>query len=243
MFGNGGIIGADGYGNGAAYNTRVLDMGDVRNYLATRDPYFNNVTLLHQKGQDYSKNHTTFTSVGTGALANTARYKVGTSSIYLPGTSYFHKTPDAGIGNFSGDFTIECWINMSTSAVAGRGIMSTGTSALTTNWQLELTATNTLSFLYAGATAVNGVTALLGNTWYHVAVSRSGTTINLYLNGVLEDTKSSSASYTDTTRFAIGTSRTTAAYFTGWIDAVRITKDVARYTSNFTPSTLSFPTY
>ena len=77
------------------------------------------------------------------------------------------------------------------------------------------------------------------STWYHLAVSRSGTSLKMFLNGT------EVASTTDSTNF-IGSGITVGAiagpfYLNGNIDDLRITKGVARYTANFTPPARAFP--
>ena len=39
----------------------------------------------------------------------------------------------------------------------------------------------------------------------------------------------------------IGAETGDGAYFNGWIDELRVTKDIARYVANFTAPTVKFP--
>ena len=93
--------------------------------------------------------------------------------------------------------------------------------------------------VYNGAWPVSSGSALNTNTWSHVAVCRSGSTINLYINGVL-GVLAGSATYTG--NFSDGLCKIGSGShgaFNGFIDEFRITK-FARYTANFTPSTSAF---
>ena len=78
-------------------------------------------------------------------------------------------------------------------------------------------------------------------TWYHVAVTRSGNTLRIFINGTLEDSYTTSVAIDDGTinRIDIG-GNGGGSNFIGYIDEARITKGVARYTSNFTPQTKEF---
>jgi hypothetical protein len=74
--------------------------------------------------------------------------------------------------------------------------------------------------------------------WSHVAAVYNGTTINLYLNGV--SVLSTAIVNTDyDVPISIG-SYSTYEYFNGYIDELRVTKGIARYTGNFTPFTTQF---
>ena len=82
------------------------------------------------------------------------------------------------------------------------------------------------------------------NTWYHIAVSRSGTTTRMFLDGV-----QTGSSWTDTTNYTavdyvcVGNNYPATIGWAGYIDDVRITKGVARYTSTFTVPSSEFPNY
>lgn len=76
------------------------------------------------------------------------------------------------------------------------------------------------------------------NTWYHVAVTRAGTTINLFLNGVPVVASVSSAQNFSAASYVIGGDQVGGVNsVNGYIDDLRITKGYARYTTNFTPPT------
>jgi YD repeat-containing protein len=94
-----------------------------------------------------------------------------------------------------------------------------------------------------------GSTPVVANTWYHFALVRSGNTLTFYRNGVAELTVAvSGAIPARTTQFGVGVAgEYTGVYGTewgtrmmGWLDELRITKGVARYTAAFTPPTEPF---
>ena len=133
-------------------------------------------------------------------------------------------------------------------------LVSVITSAFNENiYSLKIDDENKLYFLSGGSGygfepdgPVTGNTQLLSNTWYHVAVTRSGSTWRLFLNGTQEDSVTQSSYITDsgsTTRLGnYGPSATASDGLNGYIEDFRITRGVARYTSNFTAPTSAHPT-
>jgi archaellum component FlaG (FlaF/FlaG flagellin family) len=74
------------------------------------------------------------------------------------------------------------------------------------------------------------------NTWYHYALVRNGSTFTIYLNGTsIATATNSNALWESTSTVSIGARQqnTKSYYFGGNIDELRITKGIARYTSNF----------
>jgi len=77
------------------------------------------------------------------------------------------------------------------------------------------------------------------NTWTHLAVTRSGTNLKAFVNGVISGTPITNSTQNYDTIKYIGRNPA-GEYFNGYIDDLRITKGVARYTANFTPPTTSY---
>lgn len=183
------------------------------------------------------------------AQISTSVVKYGTGSIYLDGTGDWlaaPATPQTDLG--SGDFTIECWLYRTASGAASdSGMVSRGAPSTTNGFVFGYTSSNvlTFNFNYSGA-IVTGSTAISVNTWTHVAVTRSGSTFRLFVNGTVDATATSSNSQTTNAsdvfyvgRSGFGSDR----IVTGYLDDVRITKGLARYTANFTAPTAPFPIY
>ena len=86
--------------------------------------------------------------------------------------------------------------------------------------------------------------ALSTGTWYHMAFVRNGSSHKLYINGTEYLSATSSDPIIKTRAAGIGVLYHTAGssnyWFNGFIQDVRITKGLARYTAAFTPPTAEF---
>lgn len=183
------------------------------------------------------------------AQVSTSVKKYGAGSLAFDGDGDWLSapaTPQTDLG--SGDFTIECWLYRTASGAASdSGIVSRGAPSTTNGFVFGYTSSNvlTFNFNYSGA-IVTGSTAISVNTWTHVAITRSGSTFRLFVNGTVDATATSSNSQTTNSSdvFYIGRSGFSSdRIVTGYIDDVRITKGLARYTANFTAPTSALPTY
>jgi hypothetical protein len=86
-------------------------------------------------------------------------------------------------------------------------------------------------------------TAISANTWVHFAATRSGTTVRLFRNGALDGTATISGQ-AGSNSITIGNQAPGLGnnnYLIGYLDDIRLTKGVARYTTSFTPPTAAFP--
>ena len=89
-------------------------------------------------------------------------------------------------------------------------------------------------------------TATIANdVWTHVAVVRSGSTITQYINGTADGTLTSAVNIVSHGALQVGravlTSSTTQMW-QGYIDELRVSKGVARWTADFTPPTSAYST-
>lgn len=218
------------------------------------DPYWNYVKLLcHFDGIDnstriFDERHHALTVVGDTTL-KTLQKKFGSSSAYFDGISgYITSAQIADFALTTLDFTMEGWVYPRDTANSNPRVFGVGAWA---TYGLVLRAD---ASTYPGKFSFwvwqhNQTTPLLVSTsdivyeaWCHVAITRSGGTWMLFINGVLEATASTSSALavTDSTKiFKISESATNESFY-GYIDDVRLTVGVARYTATFTPPTAAF---
>jgi hypothetical protein len=218
------------------------------------DPQYGSVSLLlHGNGTngsttitDNSPSPKTVTTVGNAQIS-TAQSKFGGASIAFDGAGDWLTCPMSTGFNFgTTDLTIEGWINVPVTDSTYRCILSIGTPVQIYNYN-----GNIVGFFgnsEGGGLFVNPVngptSSLTANTWTHFAITRSGSTFKSFVNGVsgtaVTGTDAIFATLTNTP--AIGIYLPTSSLpFTGYIDDLRITKGVARYTANFTPPAAPFP--
>lgn len=86
-------------------------------------------------------------------------------------------------------------------------------------------------------------TTFTNNNWYHLALVKSGTSVSLFVNGIKDSTVGNIQNLvyipSETTNLRIGSIQTIGSGgFVGYIDELRMTRNVARYTSNFTPNAM-----
>jgi hypothetical protein len=138
---------------------------------------------------------------------------------------------------FDGDFTIDFWCNLITNSSYHHFFTLTNQST----FSFKLADSSGLIYLYTGGTDISYTsgTELFGS-WNHVALVRSGTGTNnlkLYINGAQVAQASANDTWGDGSETAyIGWGWGTE-YTKGYIDEFRISKGIARWTSNFTPPT------
>lgn len=219
--------------------------------VASGDPNWASVkTLLHLNGSNGSTTFTdetgrTWSASGTAAIA-TAQSKFGGASLGLDGSGARITSADSADFAFgSGDFTIEAFVRRAASGITQAIIGQWGASTGNRSWLLFLDTSNALMFgsYTTGQALVNaGATTL--NTWHHVAVSRNGSTVRVFIDGVgtsatLTGTLQDSPVSAEIGSYDAGVS----ARLNGFVDEVRITKGVGRYTANFTPPSAEFPNH
>jgi len=170
---------------------------------------------------------------GNAKLA-TAQKKFGTASLVLDGTGDYASItsqPDFEFG--TGDFCLEAYIYPTTSG-AYRTIFDMRTAATDVAIFLGLTSGNALYCFINGSIVMTGGTGATLNAWSHVAIARSGTSLKMFLNGVQQG-----STYTDTNNYSAKPLRIGADWqalygLTGYVDDVRVSKGVPRYTGTFT---------
>jgi len=219
------------------------------------DPYFSSVSLLlHGDGTngsttiiDSSSSPKTVTAFGNAQIS-TAQSKFGSSSIYFDGSGDYLLIPNsAAFGFGTGDFTVELWINPNASGSQVyarllqcgdypngwqlvRGPIGGGTSNPISVW---------VDFLGGSALRLGGGT-IQNNQWSHVAMTRANGTVRIFVNGVIAASGTSSSDLGQHS-VIIGSSSSGSEAINAYMNEIRITKGVARYTANFTPPTAPFP--
>jgi Ca2+-binding RTX toxin-like protein len=151
---------------------------------------------------------------------------------------------------FGGDFTVELWLNPTT--ISGFGIIldttTTPSGGDTNGWWLDLNG-DTLR-IWRNEDGVNTVadeiiTGTLPSSavdnWNHVAITREGSTMRMFLDGEVVGTSTYAGNIPAINPLSIGQHNDGSWDFPGLVDEVRITQNVARYTSSFTVPSEPFP--
>jgi hypothetical protein len=213
--------------------------------------------LLHCDGTDSS---TTFTDSETtpktvtpngDAHIHTGEKKFGTASAAFDGTGDYLSLADSADWYFAADdWTIEFWIkspgNGAYDIVMGQRDSSNGDNA---NAPISIHRSNQTAKLDvalwngSGNTNMTTTAGVFDNTWRHIAVVRYGINAYIYVDGTQSATTGFNYTMSNSsTLFSIGRGGEYAGrYFAGYLDDIRITKGVARYTANFSVPTEAFP--
>ena len=204
------------------------------------DPYYGYTSLLlHMDGTNASTNFVdsgpsalTVTRTGTPAIS-TSQSKYGGSSVAFSGTTDRLGVASNALFAFgTGDFTVEFWVYFNSISTSFVQLYDTYVSGgFSFYWS---GSTSTLIISNRSANQLSQAWSPSANTWYHLAVSRSGTSLKLFVNGTVLGSATASTSYAQAAIQIGGTADNASYTLNGYIDDLRITK-YARYTSAFAP--------
>ena len=226
-------------GNNTGWLTTVIRTLFARatsngNFLIPTEMEFNEV---NQTNFRVSKNNLSvyaneFDEIGIGVRSQSLKFDGSTGYLSVPYSSNFE---------FSNkDFTIEFWIYAQVD-LSGFGVMAFPHNA--SNFAqvlffgsgsslLLFSSSNGTSFDVSPGSAAMSVT--LG-AWNHIAVSKSGSSIRCFSNGILQDTVTFAGTFTGTyDRCWIGDT-VNNSHYNGLLSNIRVVNGTALYTANFVP--------
>jgi hypothetical protein len=193
-----------------------------------------------------TRNHSS-TFSGSSLSISTSQSKFGSSSLYHNNQSSttdhvsFGSNSDFLI-NQNTEYTLEFWYRARDTATIP--ILGYGTYTSAIQFQMYATGDGVINFKQGsgswgwGSIDITGGT-LTVDTWKHIAVVRNAGTLTVYVDGTSIGSASTGNWGGSTGTLRIGTyfGDARAGYF--YMDDLRITKGIARYTGNFTPPTTS----
>lgn len=202
--------------------------------------------LLHMDGTDGS---TTFTDSSTtpktvtaygNAHIETDESRFGGASAYFDGNGDYLSIAGQALG--TGNFSVEGWFYLKELNKGGVIFDARSSDLDSSGFALYARSSNKLTFGRGNPfTATEGTTTLVADTWYHAALTRSSGTVRGFLNGNLEFTVTGvTANYSRTT-WRTGQGPVLAALAAMYVDDLRATPGVARYTDSFTAPDSAFP--
>lgn len=222
------------------YRLNGSGIGGVDSYTKLRLPMDgNNGSAIFT---DCSLSPKTVTAYGNAQISTT-RSKFGGSSAYFDGDGdYIDCSTSTDLVLGTNDFTVDLWINPSAVDSTYRRIVTSIQAAFTAgSFCIRLSNTNKITFVTFGFTLTSTTTPVTG-TWYHVAVVKNSGTVKLYINGTEEASSADTNNYTEGVRYVGGNYNGTSEHYYGYVDELRISKGISRWTSNFTPPLSEYTT-
>lgn len=243
---NGPKIGSNSSGGGEFFHGRIDDLRISSNvvysgnFTPPTEPFPSyappppSVSLLLNFDGDFtdsSPNGLTVTANGDATIS-TATKKYGSGALYLDGDGDSLTVPHSSGFDFgTGDFTVELWAWFN-DASSYRAFVQ-----LQDVWVFYFYADD--SAIYWGVPLVSndvqGAFTPTTNTWHHIAASRSGDTLRIFVDGAEVASGTAAGSYSSGSSGDLSVGTYVGEYFDGYIDDLRIVKGLAVYTSNFTP--------
>ena len=246
-------------GNNAKYLEGYLDeinisKGTARwisNFTPSSSPYIKDQYtsfLYHCDAStnfiDYSPSAHVITTNGEIHI-DTTQSKFGGSAALTDGSGDYLSIDDNTDFTFgSNDFTIDFWVRFTTLTPSVQNLFGqcdgagTGTSISVYGATTEYNKFYFAVFQGGTGISITSTSMISINTWYHYAVVRSGTTLNLFINGTSVGSNSVTGSLNNSVnKFSIGQlgEYTSGNFLYGWIEEFRVSNGIARWVSNFTP--------
>ena len=186
-------------------------------------------------------------TAGFPILSNT-QSKTGTTSAYFGSTNNEIQIPQSqdviqSALSANNQFTIEFWYYIETATFAPRFISVQQTSG-TSNRQLSIIEYQGQIYVENQQGTRIQAGSVSDQTWTHIAVTADNGTVKLYIDGVLEGTRTGTTFIDAQSEFNIGgtgpfSTTDNRFHLDGYMDLFRVSNNV-RYTTTFTPPTSAF---
>jgi hypothetical protein len=189
---------------------------------------------------DYAGLH--WVNVNGGVIIDASQKQFGTASARFDGgNSTTWLTLDSGDDFAFGtaDFTIDFWIRVA--AFATFQVLLDFRTALNSPCVFLELQSGKLEYYVAGAYRIS-TAAISGNVFHHIALTRSGISTRLFIDGVQGGTTwtADATNYQASSSPVIGNSYSPSSAFSGWLDELRIAGGYCAWSANFTPPALAY---
>lgn len=220
-----------GAGGSGTFSAGAISMSEAYSKRVTfpgNDSYAK--LLVHGNSTLVDNSASAKSITNTSVSISSSASKFGGASCFFNGTAYYTVTADADLTFGTGDFTIDFWI-YATDVTAGDPF-EVGSYDNYDGVFLQLVSGNLWTYVNrSGGQSM----ALSANTWTHVAIVRSGGTLYGFKNGALQWSVANSANVIPTAPLQVGLANNMyQQYFNGYMDELRVSKGIARWTSAFT---------
>lgn len=223
------------------YHSSALDCDLYKNFVSIHLPCTgaNNGTSFTST----SIYNTVFTS--NGAVTKTDNYKFSDSSGFFSGSTYLSNGNSGLLHLTDKNFTIEAWAYITSNLTSSYHVIISQRAGFNSNHNLTFLVNGPdvggkLQFQWGNTSGSSGSIIVQDPdvfpvlTWVHVAVTRENNTIRLFKNGnLVSSTTITGSFFTSSSPIEIG--RISTGYYYGYIQDFRVTKNIARYVSAFTP--------
>jgi hypothetical protein len=232
---------SDGVNLATAVSSFTLSFG-------TDEQYYNKNSLLLKSGStaglnnhtfvDESTNSHTVTRIGDVYQGSLSPYSPAGWSVYFDGTGDRVDMPGA---DFSGDFTMEEWVYWP-SRFTGNRLIATNRGGIAIagpgQWWID-EYNNAIRFYFDDGARIDISETFPKDQWFHWAITRAGSTVRVFINGVQKGTATTTNDLGTAAReIKLGGFTDNTAYsFGGYQSNFRTVEGTALYTSNFTPPT------
>ena len=208
--------------------------------------------LMHMEGTDQvfddsSVSAKSTSAVGGDATQTAAQKHFGSKSAYFDGSGdYIQYADDADWTFGTGNFTVDFWVRFNSTTGTVYALVTHGDVSTSTNgWWI---ARHSGGFMWCGlGTGVYDIAAgsdgWSADTWHHIALVRNGANLTLYGDGAVLGTSTPGAyDVAAANVLRIGSAAAGPNFdFAGYIDELRISKGIARWTADFSASLPSAP--
>jgi len=224
----------------------IMAAGRPAPTAAETDPYWSNVvSLLHFNGANNSTTFTdqkgkTWSPLGSPVIKTDQSLFGGSSGYFIAAAIESSASSDWAFG--TGDFTVELWVRANDLGTGGFYDSPIGNWSSSDGWCFFIRPDGTLQFTVNTAAVVSSSGAISANVGVRIAASRIGSTLRLFIDGSMVASVSDTTNLARTDSIRIGGNRAGSNDdHEGYIDELRITKGVGRYSGSYVLAVDQFP--